>query len=57
MHVSTPRGYPVIGVLPSLLRDPWHYTSNVFRRYGDLVCLDLGFAKAYVIGHADHAQL
>jgi len=56
MHVSTPRGYPVIGVLPSLLRDPWHYTSNVFRRYGDLVCLDLGFAKAYVIGHADHAQ-
>jgi cytochrome P450 len=52
----SPKGYPVIGVLPQLLRSPLQYATKMLRSYGDCVCLDLGFGKVYLLGHPDHAQ-
>ena len=43
-----PRGYPGVGVLPRLARDPIAFCTAAMREHDDLVRLDLGFAAAYL---------
>lgn len=51
-----PRGLPLVGVLPRLLRDPLGYTSTLLRQYGDCVSLNLGFGQIHLVAHPDYAQ-
>jgi cytochrome P450 len=51
-----PKGYPGIGVVPHLARDPIGYCTETMRHHDDLVRLDLGFASAYLVTLPEHIQ-
>ena len=51
-----PRGYPLIGVLPRLARDPARYCTEAMLEFDDLVRLNLGFASIYLVTHPDHVH-
>jgi cytochrome P450 len=51
-----PRGYPLIGVLPKLARDPAGYCTEAMLEFDDLVLLDLGFTSIYLVTHPDHVH-
>lgn len=51
-----PRGYPGVGVVPLLARDPIGYCTEAMKAYDDLVRLDLGFASAYLVTLPEHIQ-
>lgn len=46
-----PRGYPVIGVLPGVLRDPLRCFQSAVRDYGDVVRLPLVGEAIIVVNH------
>jgi cytochrome P450 len=50
------RGYPLVGVLPQLFRDPIAFCTDAVRKHGDLVALDLGFSTAYIVCHPAHVK-
>ncbi len=52
----TERGYPLVGVLPRLLRDPETYCAALASKHGDVVRLNLGLFEAYMISHPDHVK-
>nr|UDG94076.1 cytochrome P450 [Rhodococcus opacus PD630] len=47
--IPGPRGYPLVGVIPSLARDPFGYLVGAARDYGGLVRLRLGPATVYLV--------
>ena len=47
--IPGPRGYPLVGVIPSLARDPFGYLVGAARNYGGLVRLRLGPATVYLV--------
>jgi cytochrome P450 len=49
-----PAGYPLLGILPYLRRNPLQFLTNAARQYGDVVCLRLGPRQAYFLSHPDH---
>lgn len=49
-------GWPLVGALPQLLRNPFGFLSQARERYGDLYTLNLGFTKVIVCNHPRHAQ-
>ena len=52
-----PQGYPLIGALPNVLKDPLPYLSEAAREYGDVVCLGgLGSQKFYLVTHPDDIE-
>lgn len=51
-----PKGYPGVGVVPHLAKDPIGYCTEAMRRYDDLIRLDLGFASAYLVTLPEHIQ-
>ena len=51
-----PKGYPLLGVLPHLRRDPFSFLSQVAREYGDVATMKLGPKQCFVLNHPDHAQ-
>lgn len=51
-----PRGYPIVGMLPSLLRDPLGLAQSLIGQYGGIASLNLGVQTIYVVGHPDYAQ-
>lgn len=48
-----PTGYPIVGLIPRLMRDILG-TYREAAQYGDLVTMDLGPSKAYLLVHPDH---
>jgi cytochrome P450 len=54
--VPGPKGYPGVGVVPSLARDPIAFCTAAMREHDDLVRLDLGFASAYLVTLPEHLQ-
>lgn len=61
MPAATPlppvtKGWPLVGSLPHLLRDPFGFFEQARQRYGDIYTLNLGFARVLVLSHARHAQ-
>ena len=50
------RGYPLVGVIPSLFRDPVAFCTNAVAKYGDFVSLDLGFSQGYIVCHPAHVK-
>lgn len=50
------KGWPLVGVLPQLVRDPFGFLSQARKRYGDIYTLNLGFTKVVILSHPRHAQ-
>lgn len=50
------KGWPLIGALPQLIRDPFGFFTHAREKYGDLYTLDLGFSKVIVCNHPRQAQ-
>src|SRR5438046_3027252 len=44
-----PRGFPIVGSLPALARDPLGFICRVGRRYGELAYLRLGLSRVYLV--------
>lgn len=51
-----PRGYPFVGVWPQLRRNPLQFFLEAARRFGDVVSLDLGIYRVYLINHPAHIR-
>lgn len=52
-----PKGYPLIGVIPSMLKkNPLDYFMACQANYGDIFTLDFGLLKAVVLCSPHHAQ-
>lgn len=49
-------GFPLIGSLPQLLKQPFHFVTHAQQQYGDIYKLDLGLSKVVVLNHPEHAQ-
>jgi cytochrome P450 len=54
--VPTPRGYPLVGVMPKILGNPLQFLTDTMREYRDIVRLNLGLASIYVVNHPDLVQ-
>lgn len=50
------KGWPLLGVLPALLRDPFGFLARARATYGDIYTLNLGFTKLIICNHPSHAQ-
>jgi len=52
-----PRGYPIIGNLPHMLRNPLQFLTNTVRQYGEVVHLGaMGPQQLYLVAHPDHVK-
>jgi cytochrome P450 len=51
-----PAGYPLVGVLPQLVRDPAGFCTRMMLQYDDLVRLSLGFTSIYLVTLPDHVH-
>jgi cytochrome P450 len=50
------RGYPIIGVLPTLLRDPLNYLTQTALRHEGVIRLNLGRENLYLLSQPAHFQ-
>ncbi|WP_438042680.1 hypothetical protein [Sorangium sp. So ce128] len=50
------RGFPLVGVLPHLLKDRLDYLVSAREQLGDLYTIDLGLARIVALNHPRHAQ-
>ena len=51
-----PRGWPLLGVGPIVLKDPMKFFVETARDYGDIVHFTVGALKFYLINHPDYLQ-
>ena len=51
-----PRGYPVVGVFPAARRDPLGFFLESARRYGDVVSMQFGLRRVYLLSHPDDVR-
>ncbi|MBI1297662.1 cytochrome P450 [bacterium] len=49
-------GWPLVGALPALIRNPLDYLLQARAIYGDIYELDLGVTRLVTLNHPDHAQ-
>jgi cytochrome P450 len=55
--VQMKRGYPIVGVIPDLLRDPPGFLQRVTREHpGEIVGLRVGPIQFYLVTHPDHVE-
>ena len=54
--VPGPKGYPLLGCLPQFWREPLSTLTNAQRVDGDVVLLDLGTLRFYLLSHPDHVK-
>jgi cytochrome P450 len=51
-RVPGPQGYPVVGALPQVMKDPLQFLSRMVREYGDVVHLGgFGSQQFYFVSH------
>ncbi|MDZ8033597.1 cytochrome P450 [Nostoc sp. DedSLP04] len=52
-----PIGYPIIGNLPQMLRNPLQFLTNAVQEYGEVVHLGaMGPQQLYLVSHPDHLK-
>jgi cytochrome P450 len=51
-----PRGYPLTGVFPMAWRDPLRFFLESARRYGDVVSMQFGIRRVYLLSHPDDVR-
>ena len=58
-HTDIPRskGYPLVGSLPRFWREPLSTLVGAQRNGGDIVRMDLGSRRFYLLSHPDHVKL
>ena len=55
--VPGPPGYPIVGALPKVMKDPLPFLTQAAREYGDVVCLGgFGAQKFYLVTHPDDIE-
>ena len=50
------QGYPLVGVLPELRRDPLNFFVETVREWGDLVELPLGSERIVMVNRPDYIR-
>jgi cytochrome P450 len=50
------RGYPLVGVVPMLFRDPVAFCEKAVRTHGDFVGIDLGLSQGFIVCHPTHVK-
>ena len=57
-HTAVPalKGYPVLGCLPQFWREPLFTLVSAQREGGDVVRMDLGTRRFYLLSHPDHVR-
>jgi cytochrome P450 len=56
MMIPTVQGWPLVGVLPALVRDPFGFVLRTWQEQGDIFALNLGFTRVVFLNHPRHAQ-
>jgi cytochrome P450 len=51
-----PQGWPVIGVLPGVWRDPLQFLLEMSQQYGDVVQIDLSTSRFYLASHPEQVK-
>ncbi len=51
-----PKGWPLLGVGPIVLRDPLKFFTETTRVYGDIAYFTVGSLQFYLINHPDYLQ-
>lgn len=51
-----PRGLPLIGVLPRMVRDPARFCTEAMLEFDDLVRLNVGFSSLYLVTLPEHVR-
>lgn len=54
--IPGPAGYPLVGVIPKLARDPFQFMVDAGRTYSGVVRLNLGLAKVYLVSHPEYVR-
>jgi cytochrome P450 len=55
-HPPSLAGYPLVGVLPAFRRDPLRLLANAARQHGDVVHMQFGPTRSYLVNHPDDIQ-
>jgi cytochrome P450 len=51
--IPGPKGYPLVGIIPKIGRDPLAFFVRMMEEYGDLVYLNMGFRGMYLVSEAE----
>ncbi|WP_017315447.1 cytochrome P450 [Mastigocladopsis repens] len=51
-----PKGYPILGNLPELYRDPLGFLNRCNRNYGDIIRVQLFKDFVYILNHPDYIE-
>ena len=54
--IPGPRGYPLLGSLPALARQPFPFLVGMAQQYGGIVRLPLGPARVYLVSHPAYVR-
>jgi cytochrome P450 len=55
--VPVAHGYPLVGALPGILRDPLHALSRIgHENHGAVVAVPFGPMRTYLVSHPDHVE-
>ena len=54
--VDGPKGYPLLGVLPQMRRDPFGFLTSIAAQYGDAARMKLGLKTCFVLNHPEHVD-
>ena len=55
-EIPQTKGWPLVGSLPQMVKDPFAFVANARETYGDIYTLNLGLSKVVVLNHPRHAQ-
>lgn len=55
-EIPQTKGWPVLGSLPQILKDPFAFVTHAREVHGDIYTLDLGLSKIVMLNHPRHAQ-
>jgi cytochrome P450 len=50
------QGWPIVGSIPQVLKDPFNFLTQAREQHGDIYRLNLGMMKAVVLNNPRHAQ-
>ncbi|GAY13862.1 cytochrome P450 [Mycobacterium sp. shizuoka-1] len=51
-----PKGMPIVGVAPNIMRDPFGYLPKLVRRYGDIVTVPFPAVRIILVSNADYVN-
>src|SRR5690348_15075556 len=56
MLPASPPGYPLVGLLPKVNKNPLRFFVETALEYGDAVKLDLGLNEVLMLNHPDYIR-